>query len=55
MNAHHKEVADVYIEDGTILAVQPNIKVIVEVVLIDWELNNKCTVGELVGPLVYCD
>lgn len=33
VNAHHKEVADVYIEDGTIVAVQPNIKVIVEVSL----------------------
>lgn len=31
VNAHHKEVADVYIEDGTIVAVQPNIKVIFEI------------------------
>lgn len=27
VNAHHKEVADVYIEDGVILSVRPNIKV----------------------------
>lgn len=27
MNAHHKEVADVYIEDGIIAAVQKNIMV----------------------------
>lgn len=27
VNAHHKEVADVYIEDGVILSVGPNIKV----------------------------
>ena len=28
MNAHHQEVADVYVEDGIIVAVQPNIKVV---------------------------
>lgn len=27
MNAHHKEVADVYIEDGVVLAVGSNLKV----------------------------
>jgi dihydropyrimidinase len=27
VNAHHKEVADVYIEDGVVLSVRPNIKV----------------------------
>ena len=27
MNAHHQEVADVYVEDGIIIAVKPNIKV----------------------------
>lgn len=27
MNAHHQEVADVYVEDGIIVAVKPNIKV----------------------------
>lgn len=27
VNAHHKEVADVYIEDGVIVSVRPNIKV----------------------------
>ncbi|KAL2936382.1 Dihydropyrimidinase [Bienertia sinuspersici] len=26
VNAHHQEVADVYVEDGLIVAVQPNIK-----------------------------
>lgn len=35
MNAHHKEVADVYIEDGTIVAVQPNIKVSDDIKVID--------------------
>ncbi|KAM3303643.1 dihydropyrimidinase [Capsicum chacoense] len=35
VNAHHKEVADVYIEDGTILAVQPNIKVSDDIKVID--------------------
>ena len=28
MNAHHQEIADVYVEDGIIVAVKPNIKVI---------------------------
>lgn len=47
VNAHHKEAADVYIEDGIIVAVQPNIKVSVKVslfslsLLIEWEVNNK--------------
>lgn len=27
VNAHHQEVADVYVEDGIIVAVKPNIKV----------------------------
>lgn len=35
VNAHHKEVADVYIEDGTIVAVQPNIKVSDDIKVID--------------------
>ncbi|WMV55623.1 hypothetical protein MTR67_049008 [Solanum verrucosum] len=35
VNAHHKEVADVYIEDGTIVAVQPNIKVGDDIKVID--------------------
>lgn len=61
VNAHHKEVADVYIEDGIIVAVQPNIKVTAKVslfslsLLIDWEVNNRSSVGKLVGLLVYCD
>lgn len=29
VNAHHQEVADVYVEDGIIIAVKPNIKVCV--------------------------
>lgn len=28
VNAHHQEVADVYVEDGIIAAVKPNIKVL---------------------------
>ena len=28
VNAHHQEIADVYVEDGIIVAVKPNIKVI---------------------------
>jgi len=28
VNAHHQEVADVYVEDGVIFSVQPNIKVL---------------------------
>ncbi|XP_059315351.1 dihydropyrimidinase isoform X2 [Lycium ferocissimum] len=35
VNAHHKEVADVYIEDGIIAAVQPNIKVGDDIKVID--------------------
>lgn len=27
VNAHHQEIADVYVDDGIIVAVQPNIKV----------------------------
>lgn len=27
VNAHHQEVADVYVEDGIIVAVKPNLKV----------------------------
>lgn len=27
VNAHHQEIADVYVEDGVIVAVKPNIKV----------------------------
>lgn len=27
VNAHHQELADVYVENGIIVAVQPNIKV----------------------------
>lgn len=27
VNAHHQQLADVYVEDGIIVAVQPNIKV----------------------------
>ena len=29
VNAHHQEVADVYVEDGIIVAVKPNIKVMI--------------------------
>lgn len=29
MNAHHQEIADVYVEDGIIVAVQSNLKVII--------------------------
>lgn len=35
VNAHHKEVTDVYVEDGIIVAVQPDMKVGVDVTLID--------------------
>ncbi|XP_010904686.2 dihydropyrimidinase isoform X2 [Elaeis guineensis] len=35
VNAHHKEVADVYIEDGIIVSVRPNIKVGDEVKIVD--------------------
>ncbi|KAL8170881.1 hypothetical protein V2J09_022685 [Rumex salicifolius] len=35
VNAHHKEVADVYVEDGIILAVQPNLKVGDDVTVLD--------------------
>lgn len=28
VNAHHQQLADVYVEDGIIVAVQPNIKVL---------------------------
>lgn len=28
VNAHHKEVADVYVEDGIVVAVRPHIMVI---------------------------
>ncbi|XP_016452348.2 dihydropyrimidinase isoform X1 [Nicotiana tabacum] len=35
VNAHHKEAADVYIEDGIIVAVQPNIKVGDDIRVID--------------------
>ena len=32
VNAHHQEIADVYVEDGIIVAVKPNIKVIHKVI-----------------------
>ncbi|KAJ6842256.1 dihydropyrimidinase isoform X1 [Iris pallida] len=35
VNAHHKEVADVYIEDGIIVSVRPNIKVSDDVTILD--------------------
>ncbi|KAL2942028.1 Dihydropyrimidinase [Bienertia sinuspersici] len=35
VNAHHQEVADVYVEDGLIVAVQPNIKVGDDVIVVD--------------------
>ncbi|OIS97632.1 PREDICTED: dihydropyrimidinase isoform X1 [Nicotiana attenuata] len=35
VNAHHKEVTDVYLEDGIIVAVQPNIKVGDDIKVID--------------------
>ncbi|XP_008788489.2 dihydropyrimidinase [Phoenix dactylifera] len=35
VNAHHKEVADVYIEDGIIVSVRPNIKVGDDVKILD--------------------
>ena len=28
VNAHHQEIADVYVENGIIVAVKPNIKVV---------------------------
>ncbi|XP_042508710.1 dihydropyrimidinase-like [Macadamia integrifolia] len=35
VNAHHQEVADVYVEDGIIVSVQPNIKVGDDVSVVD--------------------
>ncbi|XP_013606352.1 PREDICTED: dihydropyrimidinase [Brassica oleracea var. oleracea] len=35
VNAHHQQLADVYVEDGIIVAVQPNIKVGDEVTVLD--------------------
>ncbi|OMO79256.1 hypothetical protein COLO4_24484 [Corchorus olitorius] len=35
VNAHHQQIADVYVEDGIIVAVQPNIKVPDDVTLLD--------------------
>ncbi|CAO2837399.1 unnamed protein product [Amaranthus hypochondriacus] len=35
VNAHHQQVADVYVEDGIIVAVQPNLKVGDDVVVLD--------------------
>lgn len=35
VNAHHQEIADVYVEDGIIVAVKPNIKVGDEVTVLD--------------------
>ena len=35
MNAHHQEIADVYVEDGIIVAVHPNIKVGDDVTVLD--------------------
>lgn len=35
VNAHHKEVADVYIEDGIIVSIRPNIKVSDDVTILD--------------------
>jgi dihydropyrimidinase len=35
VNAHHQELADVYVENGIIVAVQPNIKVGDEVTVLD--------------------
>ncbi|KAI4340522.1 hypothetical protein MLD38_025349 [Melastoma candidum] len=35
VNAHHQEVADVYVEDGVVIAIKPNIKVGDDVVIID--------------------
>ncbi|KAK6914539.1 Amidohydrolase-related [Dillenia turbinata] len=35
VNAHHQEIADVYVEDGIIAAVQPNIKVGDDVTVLD--------------------
>ncbi|XP_074321229.1 dihydropyrimidinase [Silene latifolia] len=35
VNAHHQQLADVYVEDGVIIAVQPNIKVGDDVVVLD--------------------
>lgn len=28
VNAHHQQIADVYVEDGIVVAVQPNINVL---------------------------
>ena len=33
VNAYHQQIADVYVEDGLIVAVQPNIKVLLILVL----------------------
>ncbi|CAH8362443.1 unnamed protein product [Eruca vesicaria subsp. sativa] len=35
VNAHHQQLADVYVEDGIIVSVQPNIKVGDEVTVLD--------------------
>uniref|UniRef100_A0A5B6YPP5 dihydropyrimidinase n=1 Tax=Davidia involucrata TaxID=16924 RepID=A0A5B6YPP5_DAVIN len=35
VNAHHQEIADVYVEDGIIVAVKPNIKVGDDVIVLD--------------------
>ncbi|KAE8687200.1 hypothetical protein F3Y22_tig00111022pilonHSYRG00246 [Hibiscus syriacus] len=35
VNAHNQDVADVYVEDGVIVAVRPNIKVDEDVTLLD--------------------
>ncbi|XP_059665414.1 dihydropyrimidinase [Cornus florida] len=35
VNAHHQEVADVYVEDGVIVAVKPNIKVGDDTIVLD--------------------
>ncbi|KAK2983395.1 hypothetical protein RJ640_016019 [Escallonia rubra] len=43
VNAHHQEVADVYVEDGIIVAVKPNIKVSDDVTVLD-------ATGKLVMP-----
>ncbi|KAK2977544.1 hypothetical protein RJ640_018186 [Escallonia rubra] len=43
VNAHHQEVADVYVKDGVIVAVKPNIKVSDDITVLD-------ATGKLVMP-----
>lgn len=51
VNAYHQEVADVYVEDGLILAVKPNIMVVVVVVVVVCLLS--CTVRTSIVSLCF--